>query len=538
MKTKLTILILLLWTGNCWAAELLVRAKPHWMDSFTQTEVDKLSPGDKQSYEARSQIGDIVVVRPDGWKWGKEECLPNFVVVKVPGMSEAETKQYENPLMVQNGIDERGMPIMVMLRHRKYALPKTDITVIKTNTVTFSKTSLIANTITKIGLASEISAPINSPIGYLWRRITKKVNPYLNTAYNYWVKKCFAAEFLKKTVMPSGGDYTSLEACMNANEQDLTGDGWFTVEIDGIWSSADTTAVTIHNYITTANDYINIYTTSAARHKGLWSSSYYSLAPASGINITLSNSNVKIKGIQFLRAATAWNKSINVTNYLSNITVAYNIFDGARLTDAGGSGGIGVNQPRGNFYVYNNISYDFLGIYGCAIFDVANAEGDSATNFYIYNNTGYNCSNANYGYGISVRTGDASHVYIKNNLFLKNKIDINMVAGIFAGSNNVTSDGTGDDSPLTSGQVSKTDYAAYFASVTSGSEDLHLLSTCEFIDDGIDLSAEFFTDDIDGVTRSGTWDIGADEYVAAGGAVDDSQVFFISKNDKWTYPRF
>jgi len=28
------------------------------------------------------------------------------------------------------------------------------------------------------------------------------------------------AEFLKKTVKPSGGDYTSLEACMNANEQD------------------------------------------------------------------------------------------------------------------------------------------------------------------------------------------------------------------------------------------------------------------------------------------------------------------------------
>jgi len=41
------------------------------------------------------------------------------------------------------------------------------------------------------------------------------------------------AEFLKKTVKPADGDYTSLEACMNANEQDLTGDGWFTVEIDG-----------------------------------------------------------------------------------------------------------------------------------------------------------------------------------------------------------------------------------------------------------------------------------------------------------------
>jgi hypothetical protein len=32
---------------------------------------------------------------------------------------------------------------------------------------------------------------------------------------------CFAATQLKKTVKPSGGDYTSLEACVNANEQNL-----------------------------------------------------------------------------------------------------------------------------------------------------------------------------------------------------------------------------------------------------------------------------------------------------------------------------
>jgi hypothetical protein len=35
---------------------------------------------------------------------------------------------------------------------------------------------------------------------------------------------------------------------------------------------------------------------------------------------------------------------------------------------------------------------------------------------------------------------------------------------------------------------------------------------------GTDNSANGYTDDIDGVTRTGTWDIGADEYVAAGGA--------------------
>lgn len=31
--------------------------------------------------------GDIVVVRPDGWQWGRNECLPDFIVVKVPGLA-------------------------------------------------------------------------------------------------------------------------------------------------------------------------------------------------------------------------------------------------------------------------------------------------------------------------------------------------------------------------------------------------------------------------------------------------------------------
>lgn len=31
--------------------------------------------------------GDIVVVKPDGWAWGKKEGPPRFEIVKIPGMS-------------------------------------------------------------------------------------------------------------------------------------------------------------------------------------------------------------------------------------------------------------------------------------------------------------------------------------------------------------------------------------------------------------------------------------------------------------------
>jgi hypothetical protein len=114
------------------------------------------------------------------------------------------------------------------------------------------------------------------------------------------------AEFLKKIVAPSSGDYTTLEACMNANEQDLTGDGWFTVEIDGTWSSADTSAVTIHNYTTTSSDYINIYTTAAARHDGKYDTGAYRIeVNAAGQAIDVVSGYVTITGIQVKNVSTS-----------------------------------------------------------------------------------------------------------------------------------------------------------------------------------------------------------------------------------------
>ncbi len=59
-----------------------------------------------------------------------------------------------------------------------------------------------------------------------------------------------------------------------------------------------------------------------------------------------------------------------------------------------------------------------------------------------------------------------------------------------------------------------------WVSTATSSEDLHIQSTSCAKDAGTDLSS-YFTDDIDGDTRSGTWDIGADEYVSAGALTVD-----------------
>jgi len=43
------------------------------------------------------RTGDIIVVKPDGHIWGKEEGLPKFVVVKIPGATTEQTQKYLSP---------------------------------------------------------------------------------------------------------------------------------------------------------------------------------------------------------------------------------------------------------------------------------------------------------------------------------------------------------------------------------------------------------------------------------------------------------
>jgi hypothetical protein len=142
-------------------AELLVRAKKHWMDDLTQKQVDAMTPEEKRSYSARSQIGDVIVVRGDGWKWGKCECPPEYVVVKVPGMSESDAKHYEESLY-EDVEDKDGKVEKKLLRIRKHSLPKTDIETAKTEEkqIELTSTSLSSKTTVKSGLASECIAPI------------------------------------------------------------------------------------------------------------------------------------------------------------------------------------------------------------------------------------------------------------------------------------------------------------------------------------------------------------------------------------------
>ena len=74
-KIILTICFCLI-TSLSFSAELLV-----------QMEDSKFEKGAKK--------GDIIIVKPDGWVWGKEESPPRYVVFKLPEMTYEEAKKYE-----------------------------------------------------------------------------------------------------------------------------------------------------------------------------------------------------------------------------------------------------------------------------------------------------------------------------------------------------------------------------------------------------------------------------------------------------------
>lgn len=111
------------------------------------------------------------------------------------------------------------------------------------------------------------------------------------------------------------------------------------------------------------------------------------------------------------------------------------------------------------------------------------------------------------------------------------------VVGQYTASLTLTTCGSSDTSGSTGLQniAVSTSTGAKFTNVTAGSEDFHLQSGSALIDVGTSLSGTFTTD-IDGETRSGTWDVGADEFVGGGSqdgnATDGS--FTVAHAYNWT----
>lgn len=74
-----------------------------------------------------SEVGDIIIVRPDGHVWGNAECLPEYLVVKVPTISYEQVQKFEHSLQEQTGTDADGNPVYTTRKRRKYRVPLTTV---------------------------------------------------------------------------------------------------------------------------------------------------------------------------------------------------------------------------------------------------------------------------------------------------------------------------------------------------------------------------------------------------------------------------
>jgi hypothetical protein len=102
-----------------------------WMTVFTfpVNSAQLLVQAKDSPFPDGAKKGDIIVVRGDEWVWGTEECLPNYVVVKLPGVPVSEASKYEEPLTEEVQVERAGKmeTESKVVRARKHSVPVADV---------------------------------------------------------------------------------------------------------------------------------------------------------------------------------------------------------------------------------------------------------------------------------------------------------------------------------------------------------------------------------------------------------------------------
>lgn len=173
--------------------------------------------------------------------------------------------------------------------------------------------------------------------------------------------------------------------------------------------------------------------------------------------------------------------------------------------------------------IYNGNSTILASIYNNIVANIANTSSTIVRGIWalkgnVMNNTVYNITDSiGNSAGIGISAGGSN----------VNNIVTNCTTEPFEGSinYNASTDYNACDTASCTSMASIHDSTGLsapnlFTSLTFGSEDLHLKAGSPLIDIGSDLSINFITD-IDGGTRTGSWDIGADEYNSSGDGADD-----------------
>jgi hypothetical protein len=310
------------------------------------------------------------------------------------------------------------------------------------------------------------------------------------------------ATTVTKTIKSAAGDYTTVALWEADTDNDLvTADE---IQVGEIYDVNPTAVLVVAGATTDATRYRVLTTAAAHRHAGVWDTakSNWQVSSTSGKCLQLNEAFAKGEYLQIKNThATAGDGCIHITagTCFADQCIVWQTASAA----AAGSAGIVVSGSGDNSKLRNCVSYqNHTGFYfqsgalGCEIDNCATV-GNSHS---------------------GVRGDNGLDLIIKNHYSGGNtSLNYNEGGGANVPWTFTTSMSSNTESTLTGLTNSIAWSTANFTNVTAGSVDIHLVTGSALIDAGTDLSGTF-TIDINGATRSGTWDVGPDEFVAAGGA--------------------
>jgi hypothetical protein len=258
-----------------------------------------------------------------------------------------------------------------------------------------------------------------------------------------------------------------------------------TAKISGTWSSAETVEIPLVGWTTGSETYINIYTTDDARHTGK------SGADCHRFHITNNYLNayeidvnyVRIHGQQIyvnpIQGAVSALSAENTNGYCEG---AYNLILNVTTRHMTKGLNTGYSANTGGSVVYFNNIVINPGSWG-----YYNDNYDATRRVFVYNNTFIS------GIGGVNGAGNVD-LNVKNNI-VQNAIGSDYLGTFDSSASNLSSDASSPQTDLRNKTV---------VFVDSSAMDFHLSGpTNPAIGSGTDLSGEgFFTDDIDGDTRS------------------------------------
>lgn len=325
-----------------------------------------------------------------------------------------------------------------------------------------------------------------------------------------------------KTLKSSGGDYSLMSTWESTEQTDLVTDGDSHVLECDAFTCTDT--VSIAGWTTGASNDITIKAASGAEHNGVIGAGFVLYQSASTSNIlTISSSighitvqDIEVEGNNINAATGRCFYAPNTTRTSGRCLIQRCIFHRSNTIN---QGLVVAAERSGQLEFYNNLVID-NGTHSnnstACYFDAR------LTNQWFYNNT-FIFKAPNDSADICVKFNYAHLVGNTLNIAWKNNVMHAPGAKAFgwngaaatnwtACTNNATTDTATLGTSQQTGIVSTA--ATDFVDFTN--DDYSPESGGKLEDNGTDLSGTF-TDDITGTTRSGTWDIGAYERVAAGG---------------------